>query len=157
MAQSSLYAGEKGGARIMKIGRIGFDEVVGGGDLGSHVFTGTLRSERVAPAGVGALINFRRVAIHIMSSGTYTFTVKVWIDEGRTTLGSGTTQTVSVTGGSGELAETTQEIEIEGTGSHIQIEVTADSDDLKGIFLIESIKAKGRVIRLASGRSGEAT
>ena len=99
MAQSSLYAGEKGGARIMKIGRIGFDEVVGGGDLGSHVFTGTLRSERV---------------------------------------------------------EVTEEIEIEGTGSHIQIEITADSNDLKGIFLIESIKAKGRVIRLASGRSGVA-
>ena len=61
MAQSSLYAGEKGGARIMKIGRIGFDE--GSGDLGSHVFTGTLRSERVAPAGVGALINFRGIRV----------------------------------------------------------------------------------------------
>ena len=157
MAQSSLYAGEKGGARIMKIGRIGFDEVVGGGDLGSHVFTGTLRSERVAPAGVGALINFRRVAVHIMAYNDYEFTVKVWIDDGRTTRADGTTQTVTVskTGGS-ELVEVTEEIEIEGTGSHIQIEITADSNDLKGVFLIESIKAKGRVIRLASGRSGVA-
>ena len=92
-----------------------------------------------------------------MAYNDYEFTVKVWIDDGRTTRADGTTQTVTVskTGGS-ELVEVTEEIEIEGTGSHIQIEITADSNDLKGIFLIESIKAKGRVIRLASGRSGVA-
>ena len=152
MAESSLYAGERNGARVFRIGRIGFDE--GPEDPGSTVYTGTFRSERIAPAGAGALINFRRVAIHLMSSGTYTFTVKVWVDDGRTTLASGTEQTVTVTGGGGALSETTEEVEIEGVGSHIQVEIVVDSDDVEGVFLIESILARGRVVRSSSGRTG---
>lgn len=155
MAESSLYTGERGGARVLKIGRIGFDQ--GTADLGSHVYTGTFRSERVAPAGVGALINFRRVAVHLLTSGTYTFTVKVWVDDGRTQLGDETTQTVTVTGGSGALSEITEEVEIEAAGSHIRVEVTVDSDNLTGIFLIEGIRARGRVLRQSSTRTGEAT
>ena len=145
MAESSLYAGERGGGRIFKIGRLGFDQ--GATDLGAHVYTGTYRSERIAPAGVGALINFRRVAIHLLSSGTYTFTVKIWVDDGRTQLGDATTQTVVISGGSGAISETTEEVEIEATGSHIRVEVTADSDDILGVFLVEGIRARGRVLR----------
>jgi len=155
MAESSLYAGERDGARVFQIGRIGFDQ--GTSDLGTTVYTATLRSERVAPAGVGALVNFRRITIHLLSSGTYTFTVKVWVDDGRTLLGSDATQTIVVTGGGGSLSEHTEEVEIEAVGSHIQVEVTADSDDVNGIFLIEGIRARGRVIRGTSGRSGVAT
>ena len=156
MAESSLYTGERGGARIFKIGRLGFDQGAVG-DLGSHVYTGTFRSERIAPAGVGGLINFRRVSIHILSSGTYTFGVKIWVDDGRTELGDETTQTVSITGGSGSLSEITEEVKVEAEGSHIRVEVTVDSDNLTGIFLIEGIQARGRAIRRGETRGGEVT
>ena len=155
MAESSLYTGERGGPRIFKIGRLGFDQ--GTSDLGSHVYTGTFRSERIAPAGVGSLINFRRVAIHILSSGTYEFTVKVWVDDKRTILGDGTTQTITINGGSGALGESTEEVEIEAEGSHIRVEITVDSDKITGLFLIENIQARGRVLRQSSTRTGDAT
>lgn len=155
MAESNLYAGERNGPRIFKIGRVGFDQ--GSADLGSHVYTGTYRTERFAPAGVGALINFRRVAIHLLTSGNYTFTVKVWVDNGRTQLGDETTQEVVITGSGGALREVTEEIEIEAEGSHIQVEITVDSDDLTGLFLIEGIRARGRIVRRSSTRTGEAS
>lgn len=154
MAQSSLFAGERSGARIFKIGRIGFDQ--GTADLGSNVYTGTFKSERVAPAGPGGLVNFRRVAVHLLSSGTYEITVKVWVDDVRTELGDGSEQTAVISGGLGALSEITEEVEIEAEGSHIQVEVTVDSDDVTGIFLIEGIAARGRVIRQGSARTGEA-
>ena len=152
MAESSLYAGERDGGRIFQIGRLGFDQ--GPSDLGANVYTGIFRSERIAPAGVGALINFRRLAIHLMVSGSYTFTVKVWIDNGQTELGTGALQSVVVTGTAGGLSEVTEEIEIQGIGSHLQMEITMDSDDITGIFLIESIRARGRIIRESASRTG---
>lgn len=151
---SSLYAGEHGGPRVFRIGRLGFD--TGTSDPDSNVFTGSLKTERMHPAGVGGLVNFRRVDIHILSSGTYTFTVKVWVDDERTQLGDGSTQTITVSGGSGSLSESTEEIEISAVGESIQVEVTVDSDDVAGIFLIEGINARGRVIRQTGSRSGEA-
>ncbi len=155
MAESSLYTGERDGARIFRIGRLGFDQ--GTQDLGANTYTGTFRSERIAPLGVGALINFRRVAIHLLSSGTYEFTVRVWVDDGRTELGTGVEQVTVINGGTGGLGEVTEEIEIEGEGSHIRVEITVDSDNITGIFLIESIQARGRPIREGSTRTGEAT
>ena len=155
MAESSLYAGERDGARIFRVGRIGFDG--GPQDLDATTYTGTLRTERIAPAGNGSLVNFRRVAIHILSSGTYTFTAKVWVDDEQTTLGTGSVQNISISGGSGSLSESTEEIEIEAEGSHIRVEITANSNQITGIFLIEQITARGRVIRGSSGRTGETT
>lgn len=154
MAESSLFVGERSGARIFRVGRIGFDSP--GDDLGSHTYTGTFRTERIFPVGPGGLVNFRRVAIHILASGTYTFTVKVWVDGARTQLADGSTQTVTVTGGEGALNEITEEVEIEAEGSHIQVEVTVDSDATSGLFLIEGIDARGRVIRRSETRSGDA-
>lgn len=155
MAQSILYAGERSGARVFKVGRIGYDS--GTADLGSHVYTGTYRTERIFPAGPGGLVKFRRVAIHLLASGSYTFTVKVWVDGARTVLGSGSTQTVSITGSPGTLNEVTEEIEIEAMGSSIQVEITVDSDDVTGVFLIEAIMGRGRVVRQSATRTGETT
>jgi hypothetical protein len=112
MAESSLYAGERDGARVFQVGRLGFDQ--GTQDLSATVYTGTYRTERISPAGPNALVNYRRVAIHLLVSGSYTFTVKVWINDGRTQLGVGTEQEVTVTGTAGALQEVTEEIEIEG-------------------------------------------
>ncbi len=154
MAESSLYAGERDGARVFQVGRIGFD--TGTADLGLNIYTGTFRSERVAPAGVGSLINFRRVAIHLYTSGTYTFTVRVWVEDTRTVDGTTTEQVVTITGGGSTLQEITEEIKIEANGSHIQVEITIDSDNTTGIFLVEKILARGRIVRRSSGRTGEA-
>ena len=153
MAESSLYGGERGGGRIFRIGRIGFDQ--GPSDLGTHVYTGTWKTERFAPAGIGSLVNFRRVAIHLLTSGTYTFTVKIWVDDGQTRLADTSFQEVVISGGPGALRETTTEIALEAEGSHIQVEITLDSDDVTGLFLIERINAVGRVIRKSSSRGAE--
>jgi len=155
MAESSLYAGERDGGRVFQIGRLGFDQ--GPSDLGANVYTGTFRSERISPAGVGGLVNFRRIAIHLMVSGSYTFTVKIWVDDGRTKLGTDATQEVTITGTAGGLKEVTEEVKIEANGSHCQVEITMDSDDITGIFLIESIRARGRVMRGSSTRGGVAS
>lgn len=155
MANSVLFAGERDGARVFRVGRVGFD--TGTSDPGSNVYTGTYRSERMAPAGNGGLVNFRRVAIHLLASGSYTFSVKVWVDDERTELGSGSTQTVSISGSPGGLSEVTEEVEIEANGGHIQVEVTVDSDDVSGIFLIEKIEGRGRIIRRGSTRTGESS
>lgn len=155
MASSALYAGERSGARVFKVGRVGFDG--GTQDLSADVYTGTFRTERIYPAGPGGLVNFRRVVINLLVTGDYEFTVKVWVDDTRTVLGSGATQTVTITGSSNGLSEITEEVEISAEGSHIQVELTVDSDDTSGIFLIEGIWGRGRVIRQTSSRSGEAT
>lgn len=155
MAESSLYAGERNGPRIFRIGRLGFDQ--GTSDPGSQVYTGTFRSERIAPAGPKSLINFRRVDIHLLTSGTYEFTVRVWVDEARTTLGDATVQTVVVNSTGTELREVTETVAISAEGSYIQVEITVDSDDVTGLFLIEGIYARGRAILSTSARSSEVT
>lgn len=75
----------------------------------------------------------------------------------RTQLQDGTDQLVTINGGGGGLSETTEEVEISAEGSHIRIEITLNSDDLGGLFLIESIDARGRPIRKSSTRTGDAT
>lgn len=154
MASSALYVGERGGARLFKIGRVGFD--VGSLDAGLNAYTGTLRSERIFPAGPGGLVNFRRVVVHLMTNGSYEFTVKVWVDDRRTRLGDGSLQNITIAGSASGLSEVSEEIEIDSEGSHIQVEINVDSDDVTGIFLIESVMARGRIIRQSSTRSGEA-
>jgi hypothetical protein len=158
MPESTLYAGERNGSRIFRIGRVGYDQDTSDlPDTNAQVYTGTLRTERIAPAGVGSLINFRRVAIHLLVSGTYTFTVKVWISEEQTELGDDTAQTIVISETvAGGLREVTEICEIEGVGSHIQIELTVDSDDITGVFLIERIDSHGRVVRSSANRTGEA-
>lgn len=154
MANSVIYAGEKNGYRVFKFGGLGF--ATPGDDLEANVYTTTMKTEKIFPAGPGGLVNFRRVAIHFLASGAYQFTVKIWIDGVRTTLGDGTVQTVTVSGttASGEI---TKEIEVEGEGSHIQVELTMDSDEMTGVFLLESVMGRGRVIRQSSTRTGEVT
>lgn len=154
MAESSIYAGDRVGNRVLRLGRIGIDS--GTSDPGA-VYTGTIRTERIAPAGEGALINFRRVSIHLLVSGSYTFTVKVWVDDGRTLLGDETTQTVVITSTDSGLREVTEEVAVEAEGSHIQVEITVDADDVGGVFLVEKILARGRAIRGSSTREAEAT
>ncbi len=107
------------------------------------------------PAGPGCLIMFRRIAIHLLTSGDYEFTVKVWVDNDRTELAAGTEQTFTVTGTGGALREVTKEVAIEAEGSHVQVEISVDSDDVTGLFLVESISARGRVIRKSASRTGE--
>ena len=160
MAESSLFAGEREGGRIFQIGRLGFEQ--GTKDItladgsGGNAYTGTLRTERIAPAGVGALVNFRRISIHLLASAAYRMTVKVWVDDERAVTGNTSPQTTVITGNAGALKELTESVKIEGNGSHIQVEITVLSTDITGTFLIESVKGHGRAIRSTSGRTGAA-
>lgn len=152
MANSVIFAGEKAGGRIFKFGRLGYTNP--GDDLGANTYTSKIKTERVYPAGPGALINFRRVVIHFFGSGPYEFVVKVWVDGVQTTLGDGTAQEVTITGNINTTSEISEEIEIAATGSNIQMEIAMDSDTMIGVFLLEQITARGRVIRQSSTRTG---
>jgi hypothetical protein len=155
MADSSLYAGERLGNRIFKVGRVGFD--AGPTDPDANVYVGTFKSERIFPAGPGGLINFRQVSIHVRASDEYVMTVKVFVDDVQTKAINGSPQKVIITNTVSGVSEVTEEIKISKSGSFIQVEITIDSDDIKGIFLIEGIWGHGRIIRKTSGRTGTAT
>lgn len=151
MAGRAIYLGERSGARIFRVGRLGYDSA--GTDAGSHAYTGTFRSERVAPAGPDGLINFRRVAIHLYATESYTYTVTVWVDGVQTTLGTGAAQTVTVSRTVTTAGEFTDEIAIAAYGNHIQVQITT-SAGTNAPFLLETISAHGRVIRGTSDRVG---
>lgn len=155
MAGSSLYIGERSGARIFRLNRVGYDSA--GADLGSHVYTATFRSERIAPAGLGALVLFRGVTINLYSSGTYSITVKVYVDDVQTKLGDNTAQTIVLASAVAREGKYSPEAAIEAVGRTIQVEVTVTSSAVTAPFMIESIIATGRVIRGAASRRGETT
>lgn len=153
MAGSSIYLGERTGARIFRLNRVGYDTA--GADLGSHVYTGTFTTERITPAGPGSLVLFRGVCVNLYSSGTYSITVKVYVDDVQTKLGDGTNQTIVLASAVAREGKYSPEAAIEAYGSTIRVEVTVLSSAVTAPFAIESITASGRVIRGSKSRSGE--
>lgn len=154
MSGRSIFIGERAGARVFKLGRLGYD--AGGSDLSSQVFIGTFRTERIAPAGPAGLINFRRVEIHVnVPAASYEYTVKVYVDNVQTVLGTGVSETVVINRTAAVAGEYTDEVAVQAVGNHIQVEITVDSNDVTTPFMIESITAHGRVLRGTNSRAGE--
>lgn len=151
----SMYFGQRDASRVLRLNRVGYDAA--GNDNGSHTYTGTLRTERFSPAGPAGLVNFRKVVVHLYSSGTFNVTLKVWVDDVRTRLGDGTTQTIVITGATAVEGEYALEAAIEAQGKHIRVELTADSNVNTAPFFIEAITAHGRAVRGVIGRASETT
>lgn len=154
-----VYAAENSGARVYRIGRVGLDS--GTQDAGG-VFTSTLRTDKFSPAGENGLVLFRRVSVRIWHTGTYTFTMKIYVDGVQTQIYSGSTQidqTITIVRAApiSSPAEQVEEADISAVGTYVEVEIAIDSDDLTGVFLPESIELHGHVIRQTKSRTAETT
>lgn len=154
-----VYAAENTGARIYRIGRVGFDS--GLQDAGG-IYTATLRTDKFTPAGEDGLVQFRRVAIRIWHTGAYELVMRVYVDGVQTSYyvtNTVTAQQVTFTRSAptSSPAEQVEEADIEKIGTSIEIELVLNSDDVTGIFLPETIEIHGRVIRQSKSRTAETT
>jgi len=154
-----VFAAENAGPRVYKVGRVGLD--TGSQDTGG-VYTATLRTERVSPAGEGGLCYFRRVAIRVWRTGGFTITLKAFVDGVQTRVYSGgvlVDQVAVIT----KAAPTTSPIEdvvemsLAAQGTSIEVEMAVDSDDVTGVFLPELVELHYIPLRKAKGRGAEAT
>ena len=157
-----IYLGESGGSRIYKVGRTGLD--TGTADTGG-AYTGTLKTEKISPAGEDGLCYFRRVAIRCWHTGGYTMTVTVYVDGAQTQVYSATTgvkETQSVTfvvaAPTSSPAETISEIDLtEAHGTFIEVQVVAVSTNVTGVWLPESVEVHYLPLRQAKSRGGAET
>lgn len=154
------FVGQLDGSRVYRLGVIGTD--TGTADPSSGVYQGRIMTERVSPMGEGGLALFRRAIIRVLKSGVFTATFKVYIDDVQTQIFDATSdqsvlipQVVVVTSTASALKEEIITIDLSQQGTYFQLECTVDSDDLSGVFLIESITAEMYPIRETISRGGE--
>jgi len=158
-----LLVAENGGGKVYAVGRVGFD--VGSQDVGG-VFTGLLRSDPLSPDGEGAYTHFRRVQLRIRHTGSFVCTVRLYVDGVQTQVYTGSTlgdQAVTFTQAapvfypSGSEAETILEVDLDAYGTFIVVELDVDSDDITGVFLVESIWVGRQTIRAGKQLAASAT
>lgn len=165
MANTIVFLGEQGTGKIFKIGKVGFDSgSVATFDPNSTPFTGTLKTERMSPAGEDALVRFRRVALRAFKTGGWTAKFTIWVDDVQTQVYDNTTltsvkvdQVITITAPSddqGEEKEVLLEADIDAVGTFIQVQIELISSDITGIFLPESIETHVQVMRETVSRSG---
>lgn len=159
-----VIAGESGGNRIFRIGRVGWDS--GTADFGG-VYTSTVRTEKQSPAGEDGLTLFRRVYIRTFHYGTnYSGTVKVYVDGVQTKVNkTGAAATDQVELFSNQYFDNTftplptesiQEIAISKAGTYIEVEISLPSNAANGLVMIESILVGHIPIREGRQRVGVA-
>lgn len=152
---SPVFVAEAGGSRIYKLGRVGYD--TGTQDAGG-AYTGTLRTEKISPAGEAALCYFRRVALRLWRTGAYTVTVRVYINGAQTQIydsaGVASDQEIVFS----DIAPTAHdepilEVSLVGQGTYIEVEIEVNSDDVTGVLLFESVEVHYLPIRATKSRS----
>lgn len=140
--------------RLYKFGRVGFDS--GSADPGG-VYTATMHSEKISPAGELGLCHFRRVGFRIYRTGSFTITLKVYVDGVQTQIwdgaGNKTTQQVVLVSAAPTNSpdETLVEADINARGTYIEVELTVQSSDVSGVFLPEGLEVHFRPLRMARG------
>lgn len=143
---------EAAGARIYKFGRVGFDS--GSADPGGN-YTATMRTEKISPAGELGLCHFRRIGFRIFRTGSFTITVKVYVDGAQTKIydaGSNqVNQTIVITKSAPSISPEELEIEadINASGTYIEVELTVTSNNIAGLFLPEELNVQYRPVRQA--------
>lgn len=138
--------------RIYKFGRVGFDSGVS--DPGG-AFTATLRTEKISPAGELGLCQFRRVGIRIFRTGSFTMTVKAYVDGVQTTTYDASSnrvnQSISITKSAPSVSpeETLVECDIDARGTYIEVELIVTSSGVAGLYLPEELEIHYRPLRQA--------
>jgi len=164
MANTLVYLGEIGTGKIYRVGKVGFDSgATASYDPNSTAFTGTLKTERMSPAGENALVRFRRVALRVLQSGGWTVKFTIWVDDKQTqtydndTAGSPKVdQTITISNPStdtGALKEALIEADIDAVGTYIQVQIELVSSDITGVFMPESIETQVQVMRETVSRA----
>jgi hypothetical protein len=151
-----LIAGNAG-PRVYAAGRVGLD--TGPDDVGG-AYTALLKTERLSPAGEGGLVHFRRVLLRVLHTGTFTVTLRAYVDEVQTQVYVGSTLTdqeftYTQTAPLVSPDESLIEVDIDAHGTFIQVELEVQSDEITGVFLPESLSIGARVLR--PGRQREAS
>lgn len=138
--------------RLYKFGRVGFDS--GSADPGGN-YTATMRTEKISPAGELGYCQFRRIGFRIFRTGSFTMTIKVYVDGVQTKIYDGTSakvnQTIVIAKPAPVLSpeETLVEADIDGNGTYIEVELTVASSAVTGIFLPEELEVHFRPMRQA--------
>jgi len=148
-----LLVAQNGGSKIYALGRTGFDS--GTADVGG-VYSALLRTDPLSPDGEDGLTHFRRIMLRVRHTGAFVCIMRCYVDGAQTQIYSGgvlTNQAVTFTKAAptfypaGSEAETLLEMDINARGTFIVIELAVDSDDITGVFLIESAMVGRRTIR----------
>lgn len=160
MSATLTLVGERNGNRVYRIGSLGLDG--GNQDTDGNTYQAILRTDRFSPLGEGGLALFRRVSVRILRSGAYTITARVYIDDTQTqryeNVDAGSSlvdQVIVLTNTASALVEDVLQIDVSAQGTHISVELTIDSDDLTGVFLVESMEVHLYPVRPARGRAAE--
>jgi hypothetical protein len=155
-----IFACENNGSRLYKIGRVGLD--TGAQDTGG-VYKSTLKTERISPLGELAVLVFRRVGIRIWRTGSFTFTVTVFVDGAQTTIfdanGNKIPQTITFTQPTPTLPpiETMVEASIQAQGTYIEVQMDINSNNITGIFLPAELEVHFYPLRRARERTAQST
>lgn len=157
----SVFALESSGSRVYRLGRAGYDTGIKDVDPSTGtVFTGTLKTEKISPAGEAGLCWFRRVAFRIWRTGSFVATITVWVDGVQTKRYDSATsawvdQVVSITKTAPDISpeETIIEAAIAAKGTYIEVQLVVDADDVTGVFLPESVEVHSIQLRPARSQS----
>lgn len=144
--------------RVYKFGRVGFDS--GQSDPGG-AFTATMRTEKISPAGENGKCHFRRVAFRIFRTGSFTISVKVYVDGVQTKVYDSSSnkvdQVISITKSAPSISpeELLVEGDIDARGTYIEVELTVTSSNIAGLFLPEELNVHFRPMRQAKQEGAE--
>jgi len=160
---TACFAAQNGGSRVYKIGRVGFD--AGTEDAGG-AYSGKIQSDPLSPDGEGGWTHFRRVQIRVRHTGSFTCTVTLYVDGVQTQIwssGAQVDQSVTFVQAAPVFyptdseAETILEVDCDACGTFIVVELEVDSDDITGVFLVESVRIGRHTIRPGKQLGASAT
>lgn len=158
-----VFATENGGSRIYKIGRVGLDSNVPNQDTGG-AFTGVLKTERISPLGLNALLMFRRVACRIWLTSGYKVTMTMYVNGVQTNVyvnGVLTPQQVvfgPVAAPANPPIEVWIESSLQAPGTYIEVQLSVLSTDITGgIFLPAEMEVHFFPLRTARERAAQSS
>lgn len=145
-----IFIAAKNDHKLYRIGRVGYDS--GDQDPGG-AYVATLKSERISPAGDHGYVHFRRIGLRVLHSGTFTITMRVYVDDVQTTIYNASSTAVAQeivftkTAPSSATAEALLEADISAKGTFVQVELEITSTNVSGVFLPEEVELHARAIR----------
>lgn len=151
-----LYVGRSDSNTVFKVGRVGYEQ----GDDPGGAYTGRLLSGRISPLGPTGYVKFRRVAIRIRHTSSFTMTLQMYVDGTQTQIYDSSSALVDQTVVFVQAAparsptETILQCDLTGDGTYIEAEILVDSDDVQGVFLPELVEVHYQPLRKA--RQGDA-
>jgi hypothetical protein len=155
-----VFLGFDGSNKLAKVGRVGYDS--GNQDtLTGTAYTATFRTGRLSPDGQNALHYFRRVALRVWHTGSFTVIITLYVDGQQTTIPDSSKTptpadpspkkpqvvTYEVTAPSAPK-ESVLLVDCEAVGVTLEVEVQVVSSSVSGAMLLESLLVHYRPLRV---------